>query len=385
MTSSYTSAGLTLDRYADILDRLVTLAEAQWGTSIDTSEDEFLGHQLRNIALLVGEINEIVQDIYDSISVANATGVALDNLLEIVGLERPQDAYSTVTLTITPTETTTVPAGTQYSTAAGVIFATDEALALTGTTPGDVTATCTVVGANNAAIGEVTTIVNEVFGVASVTNAAAATPGRLRATDSEQKASHTLAVATSGESDAASIYEALVALEGVRSAYIFDNDTNSTAADGTPAKNIHVVVIGGDSDEIAAAINNTKTSGVPMYGATDVDYYDTVTAQEKTISYDVGTEVSIHIEVIGTGATGVWPDDGASQIKAALVAHFADFRIGDDVIFNELYGPVFTAPGLSLTTLKVDTVDLPTGTTDITITATQLATLDEDDIDVTVT
>ncbi|MCP4711973.1 MAG: hypothetical protein GY869_25410, partial [Planctomycetes bacterium] len=186
MTSTYDSTGITLDRVADIKSRLQALAVLQWGESVNLEEDQYLGHRIENMSVILGEINELVQDVYDAGSVSNATGVRLDNLLEVVGITRPAAAYSTVTLTITPSETTTVPLGTQYSTAAGVVFATDVALALTGTTPGTVAATCTVVGANDAGIAEVTTIVNSVFGVVSVSNAAAASPGRLRATDSEQ-------------------------------------------------------------------------------------------------------------------------------------------------------------------------------------------------------
>ena len=145
MTSTYTSGNVTLDRYADILTRLVALAESQWGTSVNTAEDEILGHLLRNIALLIGEINEVVQEVYDGSSVANSSGTQLDNLVELIGLTRQSAAYSTATVTFTATAATTVPAGTRVSTSTtGLVFATDSALAFTAAGSDSVAATCTV-------------------------------------------------------------------------------------------------------------------------------------------------------------------------------------------------------------------------------------------------
>ncbi|NIS15869.1 MAG: hypothetical protein GWN96_06475, partial [candidate division Zixibacteria bacterium] len=49
MTSTYDETGIVLDRYADILARYVALLEGEFGESIDTSEDEYVGHTIRNI------------------------------------------------------------------------------------------------------------------------------------------------------------------------------------------------------------------------------------------------------------------------------------------------------------------------------------------------
>lgn len=385
MTSSFDSTGITLDRYADIKTRLETLAKAQWGESVNLDEDQLLGWLINTVSLLLGEINEIVQDDYDSGSVANSTGAKLDNLLELIGIERQAAAYSTATLTLTATAATTVPAGTQYKTAAGVVFATDEALVFTAAGSDDVDATCTIVGANEAAIGEINTIVNSVYGISTVTNAAAATPGRAREEDSELKVRHTNAVATSGEQDAASIFEAVSEVTGVSATYVYDNDTASVAADGTPAYSIHVSVIGGAAADIGAAIANNKVAGTPTYGSQTVEVWDSTTKQAKDINYDIAVAVPLYIDIEGTSQSGIWPDDGEDQMRAALTDLIDDLQIGDDLIFNSLYAAIYAIPGFVCTSLKVDTADPPTGTSDITATALQRLTLDEDDIDITVT
>lgn len=372
MTSTFNSAGVLIDRYADVISRLITLAEEQWGASVQTDADSNLGHILRNMALITAELGEIIQDVYDARSVTAATGTALDDLLEILGIYRQSAAYSTVTLTLTATKATTVPAGSQYSTATGIVFATDEALVFTGAGTDTVDATCTVAGAYEAGIGEVTTIVTPVYGISASTNLAAATPGRDRETDAQLKARHTLAVSTSGDGDLASIYEAVTNVSGVSAAYIED-DTTTTS--------IHVVVIGGDDDDIADAIYGAKTAGIATTGSESVSVYDEIIAKSTTINFDRGAAVPIHIELTLTKLTN-YPLDGDTQIKTALAALIADKRIGDDVIYTELYSAIYSVPGHYVTALKVDTVDPPTGTSTITISTTQRATLATTDIDI---
>jgi hypothetical protein len=381
MTSTFDSTGITLDRYADTLAWLVEQAEAQWGEGIDTSEEEFYGHLFRLLTTVVAKQNEIIQSIYDGQVVSNSDGALLDGLVELIGLERISAAYSTVTLTLTATAATVVPAGTQYKTAANVVFATDTELTFTGAGSQDVAATCTVTGPNDAAIGEVNTIVNSVYGITTVTNAAAATPGRNRETAAELKERHTTATATSGEEDTASIYEAISGVDGVSSVYVFDNDTDE-AVGGVPARTLHCSVIGGTDADIAAAIAGAKTSTIATYGATTVSHYNTTTRQTRDINFDRAVNTDTHIEVTIQTVSGVYPDDGDDQLKAALVAHYDDIRTNDDVKYNALYRPIYSIPGLTVTALKLDTSDPPTGTSDLTSSALIRYTLDEDDIDI---
>lgn len=387
MTSSFTSAGVSMNSYADILARAIVLAKQQWSSSVDTSEDEYLGHVMRNIALELGDTNDVVQEAYDQTSILNATGTKLDNLVALVGMSRLESAYSTVTLTITATKATTVPAGSRFSTAAGVIFASDEELVFAAAGSSNVDATCTVVGPYEAAIGEVNTVVNSIYGIASdaVNNAAAATPGRNRETASELKARHTIAMATSGEDDVSAIYLAVSQISGVSALSVFENDTDA-AIGVIPARTIHVVTIGGDADEIAAAIANNKTATVRTYGSNSVDVYNTTTGQTKTINYDTGTPVPIYINIEYTPVAGVFPDNGEDLIKDYIVDFFEDYNIGDDVIYTSLYNPIYSVAGIIVDVFEIHTSDPPTGhTSDITIDIDELATILEANIDISET
>ena len=292
-----------------------------------------------------------------------------------MGITRPSDAASTAVLTLTATKATTVPAGSQYKTAAGVIFATDSALTFTAAGSSTVASTATIYGANNAAINTITTIVTSVDGISAVTNAAAAVPGRLRATDAEQKASHTIAVATAGEGDDASIYEALTTdALGTSAVSVVSNPTTATV-DGVPAYHLHCVCIGGSDADIAEAIHITKTNSVPTYGSTAVVHYDTTSKQSETINFSRGTAVPIYISVNISLTAGQYTDDYAAQIRANYVALIAPFRIGDDVKYNSLYGPVTTVGGVTLNSLTVGTGVGPVGVIDVTMSNVQVAQL----------
>jgi len=385
MTSTYSSTGVTYDRYADILTRLIALSVAQWGESIDTSEDEYLGHTLRNVALLTGELNQVSQDIYDATSVANSSGARTAALIELIGLERLAAAYSTVTLSLTATIATTVPAGKQYKTLAGVVFSTDVPLVFAGAGTSTVAATCTVVGANEAAIGDVSVIVTPYHGISTVTNAAAATPGRDQETTAEMKARHTAAVATSGEDDLAGTVIAVSEVTGVSATYGFENDTNE-AIGVVPAHTIRISAIGGTDALVAAAISNNKTSGVPTYGATTVSVYNPTTKQAKNINLDRAVATTTHVSFTVATIEGVFPDDGADQLKAALVAHYDGISIDDNVIYSALYNPIYSIAGITaVTLLKLDIIDAPVGVIDLVSTPLLRYTLETGDIDVTVT
>lgn len=375
--STFNSAGVSLIRFDDILANSIAAAKASWDESIDCTindaQDAFLGHLLRNVALDLSDINEIIQDIYDTGSVTNSYGARLDHLLSLIGLTRASDAASTAVLTLTASKATTVPAGSQYKTVAGVIFSTDVALVFTAAGSSTVASTCTIFGANDAAIGEINTIVTNVDGITAVTNAAAAIPGRLRATDTEQKANHTIAVATAGEGDDASIYEALIADDMNTTAVSVVSNPTTATVDGVPAYHLHCVCIGGTDADIAEAIHITKTNSVPTHGSENVVHYDPTSKQTETINFDRGTAIPIYITVGISLSAGLYPDDYEAQIRANYVTHFSDFRIGEDVLYNSLFGSVTTIAGVTLNSLTVGVTPAPGGSVDVAMSATELA------------
>jgi uncharacterized phage protein gp47/JayE len=374
--STYDSTGISMAVYDDILNAMVALAEAWKGDSISVDEKELLGHILRQVSNVVRTCNENIQDIYDSRSVLNAVGTNLDHLLALIFPEGRQSAApSTATVTCTVTKATTIPAGSLVKTEANVYFETDEELVFVGAGSDDVGCTCTENGPNNAAIGEINTIVSSAPGWTVVTNAAAAIPGRLQESNAAYKARHTLAVSTTGLSDLASYYEAVGAVSGVSDVLVEDDDDTNE---------VYVVVIGGSDADVVDAIGTTLIGGIGTTGSESGVFNDPVTGGSKTVYFDRADGVGCYVRVDVTTDLN-FPADGEQQIKNAIVSLFGELTIGDDVIYTALYRPIWGIAGVvTVDILYLDTSSPPTGTSNLTISTTQKAIIDEDDITVNV-
>ena len=370
--STYSSLGLSMDRFATILEGMTDLVEAWGGKSVSTDEVELLGHMLRQVSYQVDTLNEKVQALYNALSVANLTGTQLDNVLELIGMRRQSAAKSTVTLTCTVSKACTIPAGHMVRTSANVYFSLDTPLVFTGSGSQTVTATCTKFGPYNAGAGEVSIIVNAVNGWTAVTNTAAATPGRSREEDPALQSRHTVAVSTSGERDAASIAEAVGGVDGVSAVLVEEDYTSSQP--------VSVYVIGGEDDEIAAAMDAQLTVGIGTAGTTEVAVYNETLKQNKTIRFTRGTDLDLYISLTLHINSALFPADGELQIKEALVRLFDGQNLGDDVIYFELPGAIYSVPGVTITSLTIGTSPYSMGASDVSVGSSQRAVLDSTNV-----
>ena len=369
--STRDSTGIRMDRYTDVLADMIALAEDWKGESISTDEKELLGHMLRQVSYQVDDNNEKIQEIYDAMSITNNSGIPLDNILELIDMARQSAMKSTATVTCTVSKATQIPAGSMVKTDANVYFETDEDLVFTGAGSDDVGVTCTENGPYNAAIGEIDNIVSSINGWTTVTNADAATPGRLRETDAELKIRHASAVSTSGDRDSSSIYEAVGNVDGVSAVYVDDSSYP-----------VAIYVIGGTDADVAAAIDGQLTIGIETTGTTSVDVYSTTTKQYKEINFTRATDLDIYIDLEIT-TTPLFPADGDDQIKDAIDDLFDGNNIGDDVIYLQLPAAVYEVAGCIISTLYSGTSPSPSGTSNISVGLTNRAVIDSANITIT--
>jgi uncharacterized phage protein gp47/JayE len=366
--STYGSTGLSMDRYADILAQMIALAEAWKGSSLSTDEQTLMGHLLRQVAYQTDNVNEKIQSLYSTMSVSDNIGNGLDNIVELIGLSRQSAVKSTATVTCIASKACTIPAGSLVKTSANVYFSTDEDLIFAGSGYDYVGVTCTEFGPISGGAGEINTIVNSVNGWSSVNNVDAIIPGRNRETDVDLKIRHTTAVATSGERDAASIAEAVGAVAGVSAVKVLEDTASSIP--------VYVYVIGGTDADIAKAIDDQLTVGIGTGGTTAVDVYNDTLREVKTIRFSRATDVDIYIDMVLSINENLFPADGALQIKEALSGIFNGNSIGVDVIYNQLFQPIYTVPGVIVSQLFIGTSPSPSGTSNITIGNAWRAVLD---------
>lgn len=124
-------------------------------------------------------------------------------------------------------------------------------------------------GAIPAAERTITRIITPVDGLSAVTNPYAAVPGRNLETDDELRARYSLGVFRLGAGTLPSIHANILQdVPGIKSLRVFENNTDTTDADGRPGHSIEVVADGGDTQAIIEKIYQVKAAGITAYGNT---------------------------------------------------------------------------------------------------------------------
>jgi len=234
-------------------------------------------------------------------------------------------------------------------------------------------------GTANGAIGFST---SEVKGF----NASDATPGTNIETDEAFRLRREQLLRITGAATLEAIISGVREVTDVTHVSAFENvDIITDPATGLPPKSFHVIVLGGAEQDIADKIWDVKPAGIETYGAISKTVTDSQ-GYTHTIKFSRPTPVPIYIDLTVLTDPAEFPADGAAQIKAAIVAYGALLEVAEDVIalaFKCI--PLEIAGVIDVTVFKIDDVDPPVGTTNITIDSDEIATFDTADIDVTVT
>lgn len=357
---SLTSSGYAKRTYDEWVAFLVTEAQSQYGVGVKTDADSVLGRFLRIVARGLAEEDEATEAVWQAFDPASAVDVALDNILALLGLTRTPATSSQVTVTLTGTDGTVIPSGTQLrNPTTGDVWATDGSATIpTGGGPtGSITATatCTETGAVAAAAGTITEIVTPVAGLTSVTNADPATPGSPVETNSQarQRRLRRLAAAGCGTVDA--IRAAVLEGVDVAQCVVYQNNTGAVDADSRPAHSLEVVTQGlAGATEIAALaaiIWRQASAGIEVYGLSSTTHTD-ATGQSRTIYYSEATVVDVYTRLTSTTLSngGSFTSGKQEVITQAILDAFAQASdtvspaigtIGEDVYYEALRAAVF--------------------------------------------
>ena len=233
-----------------------------------------------------------------------------------------------------------------------------------------------------ALAGDLKNIVGTVSGVTRVENANDAVEGSNVETDAEfrQRMDETVSIAGGGFREA--IISKIKDVTGVTSVTVYEN--NGFSYDGNrPPGSVEVFVFGGDDTEIATAIFNSVSSGIQAFGNTTIVVQDSE-GQDVSIGFTRLSEISVYVDITITKNTDanqgpLYPDTGDDDIKTALA--LLSFSPGYDVwetsIRNTILG---AASGISSLSFTFGTTANPTGNSNISISATEFASIDSTNI-----
>lgn len=386
LAPTISATGISTPTYSDILASLKASFKLIYGNDAYLEPDSQDGQWLAILALAQSDTNNAIVAAYNSYSPQTAVGVGLSQAVKLNYLTRLVATNSTVNLTIGGVAGATINNGVATD-ATGNRWLLPSSVVIPSGGSIVVTATASVAGAINAAIGAVTGIATPTSGWQTVTNASAASAGNPVETDGQLRARQSLAPSVLSSSVVDAITAALQNLSGVSYAKVYENDTSSTDSNGIPPKSVAAVVVGGAAASVAQLIYDTKGPGTGTFGSTTISTTDNY-GLAHSVSFTVPTQVRITVSVTIKALSGYTSAIG-TQLLQALSDYVNGLGVGVGVFVVRLSLPaqLYGGSGSSayeLTTVLAAAFPSSPSSADIPITFTQRATLSVADISLTV-
>lgn len=337
MSDLFDETGLQTATRQEILADLETAFREIYGNDILLDSSTPDGQWLNILAQKGVDIRGLLMQLYNSFNPDNAQGAVLDQRCAINNVFRKAGTFTTVSVNITTDRALTLdglddnynnPDATGYTIQDNegnkFILVNTQNLS-TGTTACLFRAE--TLGNVVVLPNTITTPVTIVLGVTSVNNPGSAVSiGVDEETDAQLRLRRRQSVAVSSFGYLNGLQGALLQLDGVNDAKVYENYTSSTDANGTPAHCIWVVMDGGSTEDIANTIYSKKAPGCDMRGT--ITYTITTPALTQFVAaWDEANAVQFDIQFdIKISDAGVAVDQDA--IKAYMEEHL-DFKIGD--------------------------------------------------------
>lgn len=345
-----TDAGFESKSLATIQSDVENAVKAAFGESTPMSGDTNTGVLIGIMSELLSELWDLAEDVYNAGYPDTAgTSDALEGISAITGTLREDPTKSTVSVTLTGTPTTIVPAGTVFSVVGTEArFETIAEATIGG--GGTVAVECESeeFGAIVAASGTLTVIETPVSGLTSVTNALDAVLGSAEETLPALRLRRETELRRAGKAAADAIRTDVLTVANVTACTVLENATDATDGNGLPPHSIEVLVLGGTDAAVAAAIWDSKAAGIATFGGeTESVTDDSGNAHDVNFSRPDDLEAWLSINLT-TNAD--YPVTGDADVKAAIVAWAEDaatgYAVGADLILSKLYPVILEIAGI---------------------------------------
>lgn len=225
--------------------------------------------------------------------------------------------------------------------------------------------------------GGATTVLGLTYGLYKGMNSDNAAVGRDIETDPELRLRREQSLRVSGSAMVDAIRSNVLQLDFIEQCRVFDNDSDLTDGDGLPPKSVEVVAYYTTTTErkqlVAESIFEKLSAGIYSHGSIS----NTVEDQqgfEHTIRHSISPEVPIYISATLTIDSALYPADGDTQVKNALVALGEQLEMGADVIALKYKSVPLNISGVvDVPTFLIDDVYPPVDSSNIEIDARSIA------------
>ena len=340
LAATVSPAGISAPPYSDIYGSLQASFQAIYGSDAYIDPDSQDGQLLAIVAKAISDSNDAVIACYNNFSPQTGQGAALSSNVKINGLSRLVATNSQCLLRVTGQIGSIIVAGIAAD-AAGNQWALPDPTVIPPAGFIDVTATCTAVGAVAALVGTIVNIVNPQLGWQSVTNNSVASLGAPIESDVSLRQRQTFSTSLPGQTILDGIHGGILGLPGVTRCRVFENDTDTTDANGQTAHSIAAMVVGGVAQDIGNMIAVRKAPGVNTVGSTSVTVINDLSIT-STMKFTIPSTSTITTAATIKALYGYDTTVGAA-ITAAIQAAINATDIGGGVVGGVEWDLVFMA------------------------------------------
>lgn len=276
MANQITASGLETDSLSDIVAQLTEDLQDIYGSDINVASDTPDGQWINIMAQVVIDVLDLITQVYNSFDPDLAIGAVLDQRVTINGIQRLGGTFTLTPVTIVTDRALTLYGLDQEDEPVFTVAdnAGNQWQLITTQSPGGAgTYSYSFQAAEPGAIlttpNTITTPVTIVLGVVSINNPSTySSLGTNEETDAALRLRRQKSVSLASQGYYAGLLAALENINGVTSAYVYENTTSVTDGDGVPGHSIWVIVAGtGAPEDIAQAIYTKRNAGCGMYGS----------------------------------------------------------------------------------------------------------------------
>lgn len=299
------STGLTVKTRSEIVADLETAFRGIYGSDINLDQNSPDGQLIGIIAQQSVDIRELLTSVYNSFNPDRAIGTQLDERVAINNIERRGGTFTVQPVSITVDRTVTLQGldanyndvnATGYTVQDDVgnqFILVDTSVLTAGTHSLNFRAKN--LGLVETTVGTIVNPVTVVLGVTTINNPSGALEiGQNEETDTELRLRRQYSVAIASTGYLNGLLAAVLNLDGVTDAKLYENVTDATDANGIPEHAIWLVVEGGANSEIANLIYEKKSYGCNMKGSVLVEI-TTESGQIFVAKFDRPTAKNLHI------------------------------------------------------------------------------------------
>lgn len=230
----------------------------------------------------------------------------------------------------------------------------------------------------NSAIGAIDTIDTPVAGLNQVDNLSAAFGGTDTDTDDELRLRQQNELLASSTASLIAIKTRLESeVDNVTQALVFENSTDAIDGEGRPPHSIEAVVDGGLDQDIANKLFEVKAAGIQTFGSESQTVTDP-NGDLQSINFSRPVDKNVWLEIdITQNTEETLPTDFASQITEVILEQGATQEIGEDVILQKYFGPIFNnIQGIATIVIRAGFSASPIATNNLIIASKERAKFD---------